>query len=423
MKADSNSGAATREAISWGALAELCALRPATEADVIDGVMPEKVAVPETTEQLSAALAWANTNGAKVVPRGGGTKLQWGNVPSAADVIASLEKFRSIRDHAWQDMTVTIEAGVNVAALQRDLARHGQRLPLDVLWPERSTVGGVIATNDSGALRLRFGSVRDLILGATVVLADGTIARSGGRVVKNVAGYDLPKLFAGSMGTLGVITEVTLRTYPLPHCTKTIRFGFGDIRSANRLLLAVADTTLVPASMQMRVDENRAVFVDICFEGLDTGIAAQVVRASELAVGGKMVESAGDVWRASESLWGGTGEALVGKFSVLPSNIADAVEAIQERFVASSVIAQSHGIGFFRGGAKTAQDLQNSIDELRKILAGIGGSVVLLQAPLAVKKCVDVFGVTSTAQPLMERVKYQFDPKGTLSPGRFLGGI
>ena len=149
-------------------------------------------------------------------------------------------------------MTVTVQAGVTLATLQAELAKHGQRLPLDALWPERSTLGGVIATNDSGPLRLRFGSLRDLLLGVTVVLANGSLARSGGRVVKNVAGYDLPKLFIGAFGTLGVLTEVTLRTYPLPHSVRDVSFQFADAASANHYMLAIADTTLVPASMQLR---------------------------------------------------------------------------------------------------------------------------------------------------------------------------
>jgi glycolate oxidase FAD binding subunit len=423
MSTPLSSRSVTREAIDWRALEEICAIRETTSADAIDGAMPERVAAPESTEQLAAVLRWANDRGVKVVPRGGGTKLGWANVPRALDLMLSLERFQAVRDHAWQDMTATVEAGVSMASLQRELAEHGQRLPLDALWPERSTVGGVVSANDSGALRLRFGSVRDLILGATVVLADGTIARSGGRVVKNVAGYDLPKLFTGSMGTLGVITEVTLRTYPLPHAAKTISFRFDDAREANKFVLAVADTTLVPAAMQMRVEKDASICVDLCFEGVDLGIAAQVERATEFAASTKGIGAPENVWAMRESLWEGEAEAIVGKFSVLPTAIADAVDAMRAKFDGVRIIVQSLGIGLFRAEAASVEALQQLFTALRSELCANGGSLTLLQAPLAMKKSLDVFGATTSAQPLIARVKQQFDPNGTLSPGRFVGGI
>ena len=163
--------------------------------------------VPADAQQVAEVLRFANANGIAVTPVGSGTKLGWGN-PVAAEIRLELKRMNALREHPWQDMTCTVEAGCTWAAMQKELARHGQMVALDPLWPERATVGGVVATNDSGALRLKFGGLRDLIIGMTIVLADGTIAKSGGKVVKNVAGYDLHKLMTGSFGTLGVITEV-----------------------------------------------------------------------------------------------------------------------------------------------------------------------------------------------------------------------
>ena len=153
-------------------------------------------------EQIAEVLRFANQHGLSVVPTGGGTKLGWGN-PVAPEIFLSLARMNAVREHAWQDLTCTVEAGCTWAAMQDSLARHGQTVALDPLWPDRATVGGVVSTNDSGALRLRYGGLRDLIIGMTVVLADGTIAKTGGKVVKNVAGYDLHKLMTGSFGTLG----------------------------------------------------------------------------------------------------------------------------------------------------------------------------------------------------------------------------
>ena len=156
-----------------------------------------------------------------MIPRGGGTKLGWGNPPMRADVVLSTARLNRVVEHAWADLTVTVEAGCTIQNLQKTLAEHGQRLALDPLWPERATVGGILATNDSGALRLRFGALRDLIIGVTLALPDGTLAKSGGKVVKNVAGYDLPKLVTGALGTLGVITRAVFRLHPLPRDART----------------------------------------------------------------------------------------------------------------------------------------------------------------------------------------------------------
>ena len=150
-----------------------------------------------------------------MIPRGGGTKLGWANSPARAGLILSTARLTEVIEHAWADLTVSVGAGCTVQRLQEALAQHGQRLALDPLWPEKATVGGVLSTNDSGALRLRFGALRDLIIGVTVALPDGTLASSGGKVVKNVAGYDLPKLVTGALGTLGVITRAVFRLHPL----------------------------------------------------------------------------------------------------------------------------------------------------------------------------------------------------------------
>src|SRR3989441_12724216 len=194
--------------------------RSATAADGVAGVQPKLVVEPGTEGELAEILRLSSEAGVVVIPRGGGTKLEWGNSPARAGLILSTARMNEIIEHAWADLTVAVQAGCTIQRLQETLAQHGQRLALDPLWPEKATVGGVLSTNDSGALRLRFGALRDLIIGVTIALPDGTLASSGGKVVKNVAGYDLPKLVTGALGTLGVITRAVFRLHPLPRNTR-----------------------------------------------------------------------------------------------------------------------------------------------------------------------------------------------------------
>src|SRR5258706_1844761 len=176
-------------------------VRAAQVSDAVAGAQPSLLVEPGSEQELAKVLKLASAAGLAVIPRGGGTKLEWGNRPARSDLILSTARMNRVIDHAWADLTVSVEAGCTIAKLQDTVAKHGQRLALDPLWPERATVGGVLSTNDSGALRLRFGSLRDLVIGATVALADGTVASSGGKVVKNVAGGGFPQPGAGAVGT------------------------------------------------------------------------------------------------------------------------------------------------------------------------------------------------------------------------------
>jgi glycolate oxidase FAD binding subunit len=268
---------------------------------------------PVDKNETAAILRSSNESGQAVIPTGGGTKLDWGNPPRKADVLLCMRRQNRVIEHAWADLTVTVEAGCTVAELQSTLAQHGQRLAIDPLWPERATIGGVLSTNDSGALRLGYGSLRDLIIGITLVLADGTIAKSGGKVVKNVAGYDLPKLATGGLGTLGVITRAVFRLHPLPRNTKTLTVATADAASMQRVILAILGAQLAPAAVQARNGN-----VDILLEGTLDGIAAQESAIKEF---GDVREGSADVWKAREELWG---ESTIVKFTTLPSRVAAA---------------------------------------------------------------------------------------------------
>ncbi len=217
-------------------------VRPAEAHDAVLGVQPLVVAEPSSAETLAALLAFADGEGLRVLPRGGGTHTGMGFPPTGGEIALSLAALNAIIEHAPHDQTVTVQTGLPLARLQAHLARTGQWLALDPPLRPGATVGGLIATAVAGPRRLRYGGVRDQILGVQVALADGTIARGGGKVVKNVAGYDLPKLFTGALGTLGVVLSASFRLYPLPADSRTLLCAapqpeplFDAVRSHHRL--------------------------------------------------------------------------------------------------------------------------------------------------------------------------------------------
>jgi glycolate oxidase FAD binding subunit len=374
--------------------------RAGTPMDAIAGIVPSFVFEPGDEQEASLILRNADRDGLSVIPAGGGTKVDWGNPPRRADVMLSTRRLNRVIEHAWADLTVTVQAGCTIANLQRTLAQHGQRLAVDPLWPERATIGGILSTNDSGALRLAYGALRDLIIGVTLVLADGTIASSGGKVVKNVAGYDLPKLVTGGLGTLGVITRVVFRLHPLPRNSRTLSISVPDAAAMQRVISAILSAQLAPAAVQARNGT-----VDVLLEGTLDGIAAQESAIKEF---GAVLEGSSSVWNAREELWTSSGDAPVVKFTTLPSRIGAASESF------SRFVIQATGVGY----AQVSLVHEGDLEKLRAAMERDGGSLVILGSTK-----LDAWGSPGDALPLMRAVKEQFDPKGTLNPGRFVGGI
>src|SRR5437879_24851 len=278
-------------------------VRAATAVDAIASVQPKLVIEPGTASEIAEILRLSNEAGLAVIPRGGGTKLGWGNAPTRADVILSVARLTEIIEHAWADLTVTVEAGCTIQRLQETLAEHGQRLALDPLWPERATVGGVLSTNDSGALRLRFGALRDLIIGVTIALPDGTLASSGGKVVKNVAGYDLPKLVTGALGTLGVITRAVFRVHPLPRHMRSFSISAADGVEMQQFVLAVQNSKLAHTFLQSHFSGDTSPVSDILFEGTEAGLAAQEAQLRKLSALASISAAPTSTWTAREDLW------------------------------------------------------------------------------------------------------------------------
>ena len=401
-------------------------LRAGTDADVVCGVLPQFVAEPKDEKQLAAALSIANEAGFSVVPRGGGTKLDWGNPPKKADLVLSTVRLNQIVEHVWADLTVTVEAGCTLKSLQKKLAQHGQRLALDALWPERATIGGMLSTNDSGALRLRFGALRDLIIGVTIALPDGTLASSGGKVVKNVAGYDLPKLVTGAFGTLGVITRAVFRLHPLPRTAKTFSFKTESFPALQQSILAIQDSQLAHTSLQIRCSSDVLPSADILFEATDAGLAAQESQLRKLLDAVRVEQSSGNPWNARQDLWNApTNTTLLAKFSLLPTDLAKMLGSMkslcESRKIKWRVVLQATGIGMLRLEGE-ADQVSAAVEQFRMELQSRGGALVVLRRP-AELSAIDAWGNAGDDVSLMRAVKHQLDPENTLNPGRFVGGI
>jgi glycolate oxidase FAD binding subunit len=416
-------------------------VRPASATDAISGVQPKLVIAPGTESELGEVLRLSNEAGLTAIPRGSGTKLGWGNPPLRADIILSTARLTEIIEHAWADLTVVVGAGCTIQKLQETLAQHGQRLALDPLWPEKATIGGVLSTNDSGALRLRFGALRDLIIGVTLALPDGTLASSGGRVVKNVAGYDLPKLATGALGTLGVITRAVFRLHPLPHNSRSLSISTAHPKETENCVLAIQNSKLAHTSLQSHFSDDAPTVSDILFEGTEAGLAAQETQLRTLVAPANVSESSSSNWAAREDLWtfSDPESIVVAKISILPSNLAHTIQRIDGiadlHHLRWKALFYATGIGWLRLESKVpdADDtpersraslvqLRGALQMLRVELESQGGSLVALHTPQKMPS-FDVWGDAGDALPLMKSVKHHLDPKNTLNPGRFVGGI
>jgi glycolate dehydrogenase FAD-binding subunit len=400
-------------------------VRPAMSADALGGVQPGWVVEPAAAAQLAQVLASADAAGVHVIPRGGGTKLDWGNPPRGANLLLSTRRLNHILEHAAGDMTATVQAGCTVAAFNDHLGRRGQRLAVDPLWPDRATIGGILATSDFGPLRTAYGPLRDHLIGITVALPDGTLARSGGKVVKNVAGYDLPKLFVGSFGTLGMIVEATFRLYPTPRATQTLCFRVPSHEALGPILATLADCSPVSSAVQIEGGNETPLTIQVLIEGLPGAIEAKTRRVTNAAGAGGAVETAMPEHPCGvRELLFTTPDSAVCKLTLLPTQWPDVLNRVRDAATRDAVrwriVGQAVGSGLLQ--------LQGSspipaLTALRTDLASLGCALTVLRCPPHLKAEIDAWPEPGNALPLMRRIKDQFDPKGTLSPGRFVGGI
>jgi glycolate oxidase FAD binding subunit len=381
-----------------------------------------RVVEPGSVDELAVAIREASAAGLAMSPVGGGTKLDWGN-PVAAGVEIRIGGLAGVLEHSWGDLTATVAAGTTWSAMQRELARHGQRVALDPMMPEKATVGGVLATNDCGLLRMRYGSLRDLVLGMTVVLADGTMARTGGKVVKNVAGYDLPKLLTGSFGTLGIIAEATFRLHPVAAHVASLTVRSDEVAAMADLMAAILRAGMSVERMQLR-NELAAYALDVEFASLPEVLVEHEARLRGLAGALPVVESEAGVWESRDRLFADA-EATVLKVTALPSKLAALVAgvAVLGQLPEHTAACVADPVGIVTLAMRAAPErLASIVEDLRARLLGSGGAVVVLRRG-ALPESIDAWGPVPGAIDVMRAIKAEFDPGRLLNPGKFMGGI
>ena len=404
-------------------------VRAPDPADAIDGVLPSFVALPQTAAGVAGTLRWAASHRLSLVIRGSGTKSGWGRVPRHIDGILDMSRLTRILSHQHGDLTATVEAGITLHDMNRALAVHRQWLPLDPPFADRASIGGLLATNDSGPLRHRSGTPRDLIIGATLATPDGVLARSGGQVVKNVAGYDLSRLMTGSFGSLAVIVSATFKLSPLPGATATVVMEPGTETVLGELAAAVAGSHLEPAAFEIHVRRgperaHGSLRVLLRFAGVSPAVEAQASDASGRAgaLGVQALTVSGEreqgLWREhSRAPWSAAG--AVARFSWMPGDVASMIRTLGvlgEQAPVEMIGRAGVGAGLIRIEGDASRQAA-AIERLRGT-SGIG-NVVLMQAAPELKARVDVWPASPNAA-LLASVKKSTDPAGTLGAGRGL---
>ena len=356
------------------------------------------------------------------------TKQDWANPPRRLDLVVDTRRLTGVVEHAAGDLIVLVRAGTRLRNLQAKLAPAGQQLALDappLAGGAGATVGGAVAVNTSGPRRMRYGTVRDLLIGITVVRPDGVVARAGGKVVKNVAGYDLGKLFTGSYGTLGLITECAFRLHPLPIASAYLRRLVDSDAEAGRLMVAVLGAQIMPSALEVDRPADGDLEIAVLIEGTPSGVRQRVATARHLLGAAAAASAAPPQWWSTYP-WrmGDVGLKLTAALSGVPGLLAAAREA-QRRHDVPVRIRGSAGTGVLYAGLPGAawpDVVARIVEHLRAAATAAGGHAVVLTAPAAVRERVDLWGPVDGLE-LMHRVKAQFDPDGRFAPGRFVGGI
>jgi len=413
----------------------------------VDGLLPRLVVMPANAEQIAVVVALASQHGLTTLARGGGSRMHLGAIPEPFDILIETGRLIHLREHEAPDLTCQVEAGMTLAHLQEALATKGQWLPLDPPDAAQATIGGILASNAYGPKRLRYGTARDLVIGLQVVQASGEIARSGGRVVKNVAGYDLNKLYIGSLCTLGIIVEANFKLQPLPANERTLLLTFSSSQECVQTVIAILGSLLTPSALEL-IDAGAASDMSdffgltlptngytlaMNFEGSLTTIERQIDEARLIARNNGALLGDDLAGSDQELFWNGVREHLEGavtcKAAILVSQMTAYLQTLEEicrkHRLESAVIAHAgNGILYIelRPGDATAR-LVPAIDELRRQAHEARGSLVVERCPVDLKRRIDVWGEPGTNFRLMQRLKEQFDPKGTFVKGRFVGGL
>ncbi len=375
--------------------------RPGTADDAVAGVVPAEVVRPRSAREVAEFL---RAGDGVVVPVGGASKIGWAAPPTSLATRLDLSGLDRVVEHTAGDLVVIAEAGVPLAALQEQLAASGQLLGLDPPEPG-ATLGGIVSANASGPRRLRYGTVRDLLIGVTVVLADGTTASSGGKVVKNVAGYDLGKLYTGAHGSLGVVVSTTWRLHPVPPTRGAVRVPVPDAVTAGRFAQLLARSTLTPSAVELEWQDGAGELV-VLFESIPESVEAQSTQTLALLGSGEKIELAANFGHRP------SGEVLL-RIAFEPYALPAVLRALPT--TARATVSAVTGVAY------AAVPDADGLAELRTAIAPYDGTAVVLRSPLG--SGLDHWGPVPDSFALMKRVKDRFDPRRRLSPGRLLGGL
>jgi glycolate oxidase FAD binding subunit len=403
------------------------------------------IVYPETEEEIASILTYANDNGKKVIVEGGGTKKGFGGLIESADLILSMAGYKGVIEYAAGDLTMTVRAGTTFTELQTYLAQHGQKIALDPAKPDEATIGGIIAANESGPKRLGYGASRDNVIGLRIVYPDGIIIRSGGKVVKNVAGYDMNKLFIGSMGTLGVLTEVTLKLRPISKCESLVLVSFpgdepADIRS---FVIKILDSTLEPTSLELldralseKLTGVNQYTVAMSFEDVESSVRYQeetVQRMkpehSQLTIyeEDKAVQFWADFSQLGSDRHESTEVNATLKIGVVNLDVLHVLKECELLEESHRVGIEAHG-GLGHGLCSVhvtgiAEDVLSAINKLRAAVAERGGYAIVKSLPFKERQQIKVWGEDPAYFCILQGIKAKVDPNSVLNYKRFVGGI
>jgi glycolate dehydrogenase FAD-binding subunit len=405
--------------------------REGTPGDAVLGVVPRLVLEPHSVAEAAEAMAALARDRSRVMFVGGGTDIGLGAPPAALDALVRTGRLARLVEHAPADQIATVEAGMPLAEFQRLLAPHHQRLALDPPRAELATVGGVVASNAFGPRRHRYGTARDVVIGMSFVRADGTPAKGGGKVVKNVAGFDIPRLLVGSLGTLALITTVTVRLHPLPESERSIRFP-GLTAAKTRDLVARASSALLEPTSVVALTSGEGFETAFRFEGFAPGVAEGCRRLLALAEElGNAAQPLDD--GAARAFWARhevarCGGALRLKLTAPPAALLSAAGMVEHLLrgplrAGAAALYPGVGVAFACGDPASPEQVARAITEARAALEPLGGALVVTAATAELRALVDVWGPPPPSLQVMRRVKRELDPELRLAPGRFVGGI
>lgn len=395
-------------------------LRQATGEDAIDGVVPRHVALPESAEELAQVLAEASRDRQSTVFRGGGSKLGWGRVPGHVDLVIGTAKLNGLIAHRHGDMTVTAQAGMPLATLNQRLAEHRQFLPLESAF-DRATVGGIVATNDSGPMRHRFGTPRDLLIGVTLAMTDGRLVKAGGTVVKNVAGYDLGKLVSGSHGTLAAIVDATFKLLPIPLASTTLVATYADGNAVAHDIAALSSSQVELTAFDISASSEGRWILLLRMASSPAATAALTAEAKRLLSSAPAAVNDDEervLWEEQiRAPW--AGEGTIVRLSWLPAKLPAVVALLsrlrQNGCDVATFAARAIGSGLLRLEGEDST-IAAAIGVLRE--SSDVGHVVVLRATPSLKAKVDVWGPSSGTIEVARTLKRMFDPADILGAGR-----